>query len=52
VFVGKGGRLPARVRVLLDFLVKHVTQEVIDGGGLGLTTSCISLDHLRTGYAR
>ena len=35
VFVGRGGRLPARVRVLLDFLVKHVTQEVIDGGGLG-----------------
>ncbi len=30
VFVGRGGRLPARVRVLLDFLVEQVTQEVLD----------------------
>jgi DNA-binding transcriptional LysR family regulator len=35
VFVGRGGRLPARVRVLLDFLVEQVTQEVLDAGGVG-----------------
>lgn len=34
VFLGKGGRLPARVRVFLDFLVAEVTQEVLDAGGL------------------
>ncbi|MGH8846969.1 MAG: LysR substrate-binding domain-containing protein [Polaromonas sp.] len=33
VFVGKGGRLPARVRVFLDFLVAEVTQDVLDEGG-------------------
>ncbi|MEO6016062.1 MAG: LysR family transcriptional regulator [Polaromonas sp.] len=33
VFVGKGGRLPARVRVFLDFLVAKITQEVLDAGG-------------------
>ena len=34
VFMGKGGRLPARVRVFLDFLVAEVTQDVLDAGGV------------------
>lgn len=34
VFMGKGGRLPARVRVFLDFLVAEVTQDLLDAGGV------------------
>jgi DNA-binding transcriptional LysR family regulator len=34
VFLGRRGRLPARVRVFLDFLVTHVTQPALDAGGL------------------
>jgi DNA-binding transcriptional LysR family regulator len=33
VFLGRTGHLPARVRVFLDFLVRHVTQPVLDAGG-------------------
>jgi DNA-binding transcriptional LysR family regulator len=31
VYLGKPGRLPARVRVLLAFLAERVTQAVLDG---------------------
>lgn len=32
LYLGKPGRLPARVRVLLDFLAAEVTQAVLDAG--------------------
>lgn len=32
VYLGKPGRLPARVRVVLDFLAAHVTQQALDAG--------------------
>ena len=32
VYLGKPGRLPARVRVLLDFLAERVTQGTLDAG--------------------
>lgn len=33
VYLGKPGRLPARVRAVLDFLAQEVTQAVLDAGG-------------------
>ncbi|MFE8646974.1 LysR family transcriptional regulator [Sphingomonas sp. NCPPB 2930] len=33
VYLGKPGRLPARVRAVLDFLAEEVTQAVLDAGG-------------------
>jgi DNA-binding transcriptional LysR family regulator len=35
VYLGKPGRLPARVRVLLDFLAERVTQASLDAGWPG-----------------
>ncbi|MDB5850366.1 MAG: LysR family transcriptional regulator [Rhodoferax sp.] len=35
VYLGKPGQLPARVRVLLDFLGERVTQAVLDAGHVG-----------------
>jgi DNA-binding transcriptional LysR family regulator len=32
VYLGKAGRLPARVRVLMDFLAAHITQAALDEG--------------------